>query len=159
VVAGDVKRLSQRTGAATESVSASIEAVQDGVVQAAEAMGRIPATITCVNDNQQGIAAAVDQQSLATRDIGSNASEAALGATGLADDVSALVAGVRLAPYAGAHARTVAAELAGLDSGLGSVLESYTFDRVQLNGDADDQEDAGVRCVGNVTTIPHYVPG
>jgi hypothetical protein len=159
VVAGEVKHLSQQTGAATESVSASVTAIQDGVVQAAEAMGRVTATITRVNVNQQGIAAAVDQQSLTTRDIGSNATEAALGATGLADDVSALVGSIRLAAYAGAQARTVAAELADLDTALGTVLDLYTFNRVALEVRKVEVAPAGVTRVGNVTTIPHHVTG
>jgi methyl-accepting chemotaxis protein len=159
VVAGEVKKLSQQTGEATTSVGASVASIQEGVGLAAEAMGRVTATITRVNDNQQGIAVAVDQQSLTTRDIGANATEAARGATALADDVSALVASIRLAAYAGAHARTVAAELAELDSGLGSVLALYKFNRVELDLSAQVAESAGVRRVGNVTTIPHYVTG
>ncbi len=159
VVAGEVKKLSQQTGEATTSVSASVASIQDGVGLAAEAMGRVTATITRVNDNQQGIAAAVDQQSLTTRDIGANATKAARGATELADDVSALVASIRLAAYAGAHARTVAAELAELDSGLGSMLELYKFNRVHLDVSTEVADSAGVRRVGNVTTIPHYVTG
>jgi methyl-accepting chemotaxis protein len=157
VVAGEVKKLSQQTGAATESVEASIASIHDGVVEAAEAMGRVTTTIARVNDNQQGIAVAVDQQSLTTRDIGANATEAALSAAGLADDVSALVASIRLAAYAGAHARTVAAELAELDSGLATVLNLYTFNRVEAEVRA--VESAGVQRIGNVTTIPHYVTG
>jgi methyl-accepting chemotaxis protein len=159
VVAGEVKHLSQQTGVATESVSASVISIQDGVVEATEAMGRVTATITRVNDNQQGIAAAVDQQSLTTKEIGANAIEAAQGAAELADDVSALVAGVRLAAYAGAHARTVAAELAELDSGLAAVLESYTFNRVQVDASPIDERGNGVTRVGNVTTIQYYVTG
>jgi methyl-accepting chemotaxis protein len=159
VVAGEVKHLSQQTGVATESVSASVISIQDGVVEATEAMGRVTATITRVNDNQQGIAAAVDQQSLTTKEIGANAIEAAQGAAELADDVSALVAGVRLAAYAGAHARTVAAQLAELDSGLAAVLESYTFNRVQFDAGPIDQQGNGVTRVGNVTRIQHHVTG
>jgi methyl-accepting chemotaxis protein len=159
VVAGEVKKLSQQTGAATESVEASVASIQDGVVEAAEAMGRVTTTIARVNDNQQGIAVAVDQQSLTTQDIGANATQAALSAAGLADDVSALVASIRLAAYAGAHARTVAAELAELDSGLAAVLTMYTFNRVESEVRAVDTENAGVQRIGNVTTIPHYVTG
>jgi hypothetical protein len=96
---------------------------------------------------------------LTTRDIGANATEAALSAAELADDVSALVANIRLAAYAGAHARTVAAELAELDSGLAAALRLYTFNRVESEIRAVGAESTGVQRVGNVTTIPHYVTG
>jgi methyl-accepting chemotaxis protein len=158
VVADEVKALSQQTGAATDNVSASVVAVQSGAAQAAEAMDRVTATIARVNDNQQGIAAAVDQQTATTRDIGRNASDAAVGATDLAGDVAALVANIRLTAYTGAHARSVAAQLAELEAELGSVVAGYQFDRVALKATAT----VGARSattVGAVTTIHHDVVG
>jgi methyl-accepting chemotaxis protein len=160
VVAGEVKALSQQTGAATESVGASVVSIQSGAVQAAEAMGRVTATIERVNDNQLSIASAVEQQTMTTRDIGANASKAAQGATDLADDVAALVANIRLTAYAGAHARTLAAEFSALEAGLGSVLDLYAFNRTRHDATRPlDARDEGVTQVGNTTTIQHFVTG
>ena len=160
VVAGEVKALSQQTGAATESVGASVVAIQGGAVQAADAMGRVTATIAQVNDNQLSIASAVEQQTVTTKEIGANASKAAEGATDLADDVAALVANIRLTAYAGAHARSVAAEFSELEAGLGSVLEMYSFNRTAHDAvEEPDVRDQGVTRVGNTTTIQHFVTG
>ena len=158
VVADEVKALSQQTGAATDNVNASVVAVQNGAAQAAEAMDRVTATISRVNDNQQGIAAAVEQQTATTRDIGRNASDAATGATDLAGDVAALVANIRLTAYTGAHARSVAAQLAELEAELGSVVAGYQFDRVAVQPTAIASARTATT-VGTVTTIHHDVVG
>jgi hypothetical protein len=120
-------------------------------------MGRVTATISRVNDNQQGIATAVAQQTVTTRDIGRNASDAARGANDLAGDVEALVANIRMTAYTGAHARSVAAELAELEAGLAAVLDRYTFKRAIR--EIPDPRQNGVVTVGNVTTVQHYVVG
>jgi hypothetical protein len=123
-------------------------------------MGRVTDTISRVNENQQGIASAVEQQTVTTREIGRNAATAAQGSTDLAGDVAALVANIRLTAYAGAHGRSVAAELATLEAGLGGLLEGYTFNRVALDDVVEfDAHAAGIVKVGNVTTIHHYVFG
>jgi methyl-accepting chemotaxis protein len=160
VVAGEVKALSQQTGAATESVGASVVAIQGGAVQAADAMGRVTATIAQVHDNQLSIASAVEQQTVTTKEIGANASKAAEGATDLADDVAALVANIRLTAYAGAHARTVAAEFSELEAGLAAVLDMYRFNRTTHDAvqPLDARED-GVTQVGNTTIVQHFVTG
>jgi methyl-accepting chemotaxis protein len=158
VVADEVKALSQQTGAATDNVSASVVSVQSGAVQAAEAMDRVTATISRVNDNQQGIASAVEQQTATTRDIGRNASDAANGATDLAGDVAALVANIRLTAYTGAHARSVAAQLAELEAELGFLVAGYQFDRVAVEAAATVAARTATT-VGTVTTIHHDVVG
>ena len=160
VVAGEVKKLSQQTEVATENVGVSVDSIRGGTIEAAGAMDRVTTTIASVNENQQGIASAVEQQTAATRDIGENASKAAHGATDLAADVAALVANIRLSAYAGAEARTLAAELADLDNGMTSALEGYVFPRsaaatTVVHGEADRI----VAKRGNVTTIPHDIRG
>src|SRR5450432_3522179 len=122
VVAGEVKQLSQQTGAATTNVGASVSSIQDGSAQAAAAMVRVTDTMVRVNDNQHGIASAVDQQTATTAEIGRNTSSAAMGSAELAENVAALVGHIRLTAYAGAHARSVAAELARIEISLTEVL-------------------------------------
>ncbi len=122
VVAGEVKQLSQQTGAATANVGASVSSIQEGSAQAAAAMVRVTDTMVRVNDNQHGIASAVDQQTATTAEIGRNTSSAAMGSAELAENVAALVNNIRLTAYAGAHARSVAAELARIEDSLTQVL-------------------------------------
>jgi methyl-accepting chemotaxis protein len=160
VVAGEVKQLSQQTGAATANVGASVSSIQEGSAQAAAAMVRVTDTMVRVNDNQHGIASAVDQQTATTAEIGRNTSSAAMGSAELADNVAALVNNIRLTAYAGAHARSVAAELARIEDSLTQVLAPYRFTPVVLDVEAEvDLSGAGVKTVGNTTTIYHYVFG
>ncbi len=160
VVAGEVKQLSQQTGAATANVGASVSSIQEGSAQAAAAMVRVTDTMVRVNDNQHGIASAVDQQTATTAEIGRNTSSAAMGSAELAENVAALVNNIRLTAYAGAHARSVAAELARIEDSLTQVLAPYRFTPVQLDVEAEvDLRGTGVKTVGNTTTVYHYVFG
>jgi methyl-accepting chemotaxis protein len=160
VVAGEVKQLSQQTGAATANVGASVSSIQDGSAQAAAAMVRVTDTMIRVNDNQHGIASAVDQQTATTAEIGRNTSSAAMGSAELAENVAALVSNIRLTAYAGAHARSVAAELARIEDSLSQVLAPYRFTPVVLDVEAAaDVRGAGVKTVGNTTTVYHYAFG
>jgi methyl-accepting chemotaxis protein len=160
VVAGEVKQLSQQTGAATANVGASVSSIQDGSAQAAAAMARVTDTMVRVNDNQHGIASAVEQQTAATTDIGRNTSSAATGSADLAESVAALVGNIRLTAYAGAHARSVAAQLAEIENSLGELISAYRFERVVIEAAAGiDTHSAGVTTSGNMTTVYHYVFG
>jgi methyl-accepting chemotaxis protein len=160
VVAGEVKQLSQQTGAATANVGASVSSIQEGSAQAAAAMARVTDTMVRVNDNQHGIASAVDQQTATTAEIGRNTSSAAMGSVELAENVAGLVNHIRLTAYAGAHARSVAAELARIEESLTQVLAPYRFTPVVFDVEAEvDVRSAGVRTVGNTTTVYHYVFG
>jgi methyl-accepting chemotaxis protein len=160
VVAGEVKQLSQQTGAATANVGASVSSIQDGSAQAAAAMARVTDTMVRVNDNQHGIASAVEQQTAATTDIGRNTSSAASGSADLAESVAALVGNIRLTAYAGAHARSVAAQLAEIENSLDELLSGYRFEHVALETAAGvDTHSAGVVRAGNMTTVYHYVFG
>jgi len=160
VVAGEVKQLSQQTGAATANVGASVSSIQEGSAQAAAAMVRVTDTMVRVNDNQHGIASAVDQQTATTAEIGRNTSSAAMGSAELAENVAALVNNIRLTAYAGAHARSVAAELARIEDSLTQVLAPYRFTPVELDVEAEvDLRGTGVKTVGGTTTVYHYVFG
>jgi hypothetical protein len=123
-------------------------------------MARVTDTIARVNDNQQGIAAAVEQQTATTSDIGRNAASAAQQSSDLAGNVAALVGSIRLTAYAGAHARSVAAELADVESTLEKLLSGYRFNRVAIEkADELDTHAMGVTTSGKTTTIQHYVFG
>ncbi|HEY5201207.1 MAG TPA: methyl-accepting chemotaxis protein [Acidothermaceae bacterium] len=160
VVAGEVKQLSQQTGAATANVGASVSSIQEGSAQAAAAMVRVTDTMVRVNDNQHGIASAVDQQTATTAEIGRNTSSAAMGSAELAENVAALVSNIRLTAYAGAHARSVAAELARIEDSLTQVLAPYRFTLAELDVEAEvDLRGTGVKTVGSTTTVYHYVFG
>jgi hypothetical protein len=123
-------------------------------------MARVTDTMVRVNDNQHGIASAVEQQTAATTDIGRNTSSAAAGSADLAESVAALVGNIRLTAYAGAHARSVAGQLAEIENSLADLLSGYRFEHVALETAVGvDTHSSGVVTAGNMTTVYHYVFG
>ena len=134
VVAGEVKALAAQTSTATTSVTRSVQTIQNGSQAAADVMGAVTETISRVSDNQAAIAAAVEQQTATTHEIGRNTAMAAQGSSSLAGNVEELVAAVRATAYAGAQARTVAGELSELEDVLTSVVDRYTFVPVEREG-------------------------
>ncbi|BEP12436.1 hypothetical protein acdb102_07470 [Acidothermaceae bacterium B102] len=150
VVAGEVKSLAAETARATGRVSQSVRDIQGGSDEAAAAITEITSTIERVTENQVAIAAAVEQQTAATHEIGRGASEAAVGSAAIAANIARLAHDSRLTAYAGAQCRTSASEIAevtfqlaalvaGLDlSGLGaeqpSLVREVATEAVVVDG-------------------------
>ena len=93
VVADEVRELAGQTATATTDVTRSVEAIQLGSRAAADVMEAVTETIARVRDNQAAIAAAVEQQTVTTHEIGRNTAVAAQGSTTLAESVDGLVSG------------------------------------------------------------------
>jgi len=81
VVAGEVKSLANQTAQATEEIREPIESVQTVAGSSSEALSRIRVVIDRMDEISTIIAAAVEEQQAATRDIAGNVQEAA-GGTG-----------------------------------------------------------------------------
>ncbi|ALG74708.1 hypothetical protein VY88_29185 [Azospirillum thiophilum] len=90
VVAQEVKALATQTAQATEEIGsqiAEIQTVTDGTVTAIQTIGR---TINDVDAIAGAIAAAVEQQTAATQEIGRNIQQAAQGTRLVTDNISAV---------------------------------------------------------------------
>jgi len=79
VVASEVKSLATQTAKATEEISQQIGAMQGATSSAVEAIVEITRTIAEINEIATTIAAAVEQQDAATREIARNVQQAAQG--------------------------------------------------------------------------------
>ena len=90
VVASEVKALAEQTAKATGEISQQIQSIQDATRQSVSAIDEIGTTIGSVNEIATAIAAAVEQQGIATAEISRNIQQAALGA----QQVSANITGV-----------------------------------------------------------------
>ena len=90
VVASEVKALAEQTARATEEISQQVLAIQAATKQSVSAMSEIGATIGSVNEIATAIAAAVEEQGVATTEIARNIQQAALGT----QEVSGNIAGV-----------------------------------------------------------------
>ncbi len=88
VVANEVKELAKETSKATEDIIRRIEAIQTDTVDAVDAIGQVSQIITEINESQNAIAGAVEQQSAMTSEISRNISEVAAGSGDIAKNIS-----------------------------------------------------------------------
>jgi methyl-accepting chemotaxis protein len=79
VVASEVKALAEQTAKATGEIGQQILAIQDATRQSVTAVQEIGSTIGSVNEIATAIAAAVEEQGMATAEIARNVQEAAQG--------------------------------------------------------------------------------
>ncbi|WP_203072716.1 methyl-accepting chemotaxis protein [Falsiroseomonas ponticola] len=90
VVAQEVKALANQTAKATEEIASQIGAMRGATDQAVGAVRSIATAVGRMEEVTGSIAAAVEQQGGATRDIARNAAEAAQGTEGAAADIGTL---------------------------------------------------------------------
>lgn len=109
VVANAVKELAKQTASATESIRRKIDATQSDIRDSVAAISRISSTIQQINDFQNSIAGAVEEQTVVTRDISRNVADAARGTTEIAGNIT-LVASAAEDTAAGAAATRAAAQ-------------------------------------------------
>jgi methyl-accepting chemotaxis protein len=123
VVANEVKELAKETAKATEDISGKIEAIQSDTKAAVEAIGEIGTVINQINDIQNTIASAVEEQSATTNEISRNLAEAAKGGmditrniTGVAEAAHSTTAGAGETQKSAKGLESMAAELQELVS-------------------------------------------
>ena len=109
VVANAVKELAKQTAHATESIRRKIDVTQNDIRDSVAAINRISHTIEQINDFQNSIAGAVEEQTVVTRDISRNVADAARGTSEIAGNI-VQVARAAEGTAAGAAATRVAAQ-------------------------------------------------
>ncbi len=90
VVAGEVKNLANQTSKATEEIGAQVADIQAVTTRTVAAIRAIGGTVAHVNEISGSIAAAVEEQTAAVKEISRNVQQAAHGT----DEVSRNIAGV-----------------------------------------------------------------
>jgi len=158
VVADEVKELARQTEIATERVTHSVDVIRTGSGHVADAMELVTSTINRVTDNQQAIAASVEEQTVATSSIGGSTSQAAALANSLAANVSALTHAVRTTAYSGSSARVAAAALVNARNAMQEVVGVYTFEPFE-DQSMPAPRSSGVSRDRGVTTIEDFVMG
>jgi methyl-accepting chemotaxis protein len=111
VVANEVKELAKQTAKATEDISRKIEAIQGDTKGAVEAITEIGKIINQINDIQNTIASAVEEQTATTGEISRNVAEAALGSTEIARNVSGVAQAARNTSEGAGNTKSSADEL------------------------------------------------
>ena len=90
VVANEVQELAKETAKATEDISGRIVAIQSDTEAAVKAISSISSIIDRINEIQQTISSAVEEQTLTSNEIGRSVAEAARGAAEIAKSTSGL---------------------------------------------------------------------
>jgi methyl-accepting chemotaxis protein len=88
VVATEVKELAKQTAVATDDIRNRIEGIQGSTGEAVEAIQEITQVINNVNEVSRTIAAAVEEQSVTTKQIATTVAETASAADSVAQNVS-----------------------------------------------------------------------
>jgi methyl-accepting chemotaxis protein len=123
VVANEVKELAKQTAQATEEIGQKIEAIQHDTRGAVDAIGQISVIITQINDIQNTIASAVEEQTATTNEIARNATEAAKGSTEISRNIANVSEAARSTTEGAGNTLTAAQELSKLASELMRVVE------------------------------------
>ncbi|HEX3450621.1 MAG TPA: methyl-accepting chemotaxis protein [Isosphaeraceae bacterium] len=95
VVANEVKELAKQTAKATEDISRKIEAIQSDTKGAVDAIGQIGKIINQINDIQNAIASAIEEQTATTGEISRNVAEAAKGSNEIAQNITGVAQAAR----------------------------------------------------------------
>ncbi|OSQ30711.1 hypothetical protein TH468_10920 [Thalassospira sp. MCCC 1A03138] len=93
VVASEVKNLANQTAKATEDITSQINGIQQATGLAVEAIDEIVRMISDISERAAAVAAAVEQQTVATSEISQNVEQAAAGT----EEISAAMQGVSAA--------------------------------------------------------------
>lgn len=118
VVANEVKELAKETARATEEISQRIEAIQSDTKGAVTAIGEIGAVIARINDIQNTIAGAVEEQTATTAEISRNVAEGAKGSVDISRNVAGVAKAAESTAAGASDTQRSARELAQLASEL-----------------------------------------
>ena len=127
VVANEVKELAKETASATEDISKNIETIQTDTKSAVEIIGEISKIINQINDIQNTIATAVEEQTVTTNEIAQNADKAAKGVTGITNNITAVAKASQETTEGAVDTQKAAAEMAQLAAQLDKLVGQFVF--------------------------------
>ena len=127
VVAGEVKDLAQETAKATEEISRRTEIIQNDTRVAVEAIAGIGEVIEKINDYQNTIASAVEEQSATTSGMTNDLNRAADGTSAISGQLAEVVQVTTATRDAAQATETTAAELADISGRLRSMVAAFRY--------------------------------
>jgi methyl-accepting chemotaxis protein len=125
VVANEVKELAKETAKATEDIGGKVEAIQLDAKGAVQAIDEITTVIGRINDIQNTIASAVEEQTGTTNEISRNVSETAKGSSDIASNITGVAAAANETQNSAAAVRQAAQELTTVANSLSGVVKQF----------------------------------
>jgi methyl-accepting chemotaxis protein len=122
VVAGEVKALAQRTADANAHITERVAAVRAATLACSQALARATDGVQSMAEDQQGIAAAVEEQSASTEEIRVHADAAAQLSQAIVTSVAGVTGAAGRAEKAVKKTDAAASELNGVASALRSTF-------------------------------------
>jgi len=127
VVANEVKELAKETAKATEEIGQKIDAIQTDTRSSVEAISEISSIIGKINDIQNVIASAVEEQTATTSEIGRNVNEAARGTSEISDNITAVAQAAESTLGGADDSKKAASELASMASELQNLVGKFQY--------------------------------
>jgi methyl-accepting chemotaxis protein len=127
VVANEVKELAKQTAKATEDISRKIEAIQADTKGAVDAIGQIGKIINQINDIQNAIAGAVEEQTATTGEISRNVAEAAKGSSEIAQNITGVAQAARSTTEGASNTKDSADGLSKMASELQRLVGQFKY--------------------------------
>jgi methyl-accepting chemotaxis protein len=127
VVANEVKELAKQTAKATEDISRKIEAIQGDTKGAVEAIAQIGKIINQINDIQNTIASAVEEQTATTGEISRNVAEAARGSSAIAQNITGVAQAARSTTEGASNTKGSADELSRIAMDLQKLVSQFKY--------------------------------
>jgi methyl-accepting chemotaxis protein len=128
VVANEVKELAKETAKATEDISGKIEAIQSDTKAAVEAIGEIGTVINQINDIQNTIASAVEEQSATTNEISRNLAEAAKGGMDITRNITGVAEAAHSTTTGAGETQKSAKGLEGMAAELQELVSQFKYE-------------------------------
>ena len=114
VVANEVKELAKETSKATEDIIGRVETIQADTGQAVDAIGLVSEIITQINESQNAIAGAVEEQTAMTSEISRNIAEVATGSGEIARNITYVAEAAKSTSAGSTETLTTASEIENL---------------------------------------------
>ncbi|MCC6433839.1 MAG: chemotaxis protein, partial [Acidimicrobiales bacterium] len=127
VVASEVKDLAQETAKATADITAQIDGIQNDTLAAVDAIGQISQIVTQINETQSMIAAAVEEQTATTNEIGRSVSDLAVGSTEIAQTISGVAQAAQETTTGASNTQDAAADLSRMAGELRSLVSQFKY--------------------------------
>lgn len=128
VVANEVKELAKETAKATEDISRKIEAIQTDTKGAVTAIEQIGSVIGQINDIQNTVASAVEEQSVTTNEITRNLTEAAKGGADISRSIAGVAEAARTTTGGAGQTQKSAESLEKLAEELQALIGRFQYD-------------------------------
>ena len=126
VVANEVKELAKETAKATEDISQKIDTIQSDTRAAVVAIGQIGQIITQINEFQNTIASAVEEQTATTNEISRNVSDAARGSGEIAQNITGVARAAQGTSAGAGDTDRAATELSRMAAEMQRLVSQFT---------------------------------